>query len=297
MVLPPPPLRIQTSVFTSAVFLVIVSAVMTALMGWSVANEAHAAAALMHERALWGHGVPAADGSYEGEVETHRLVFHSYKLTVKYRDDQGRAHEGSREFSALGGGFDPNQAVEVRYAPDDPEDFVLGAAVDMSGRRWASIGFSGSIGPFLIGLFGCLAVTAARAVSRTMRCARDGYPVEVELIGAPERDQYQNTTYRFRVAGEGMSTVHGATLRKQGPVVVRDDPTRALGVRSRSNPSAVILLGEDGYPFALSLEARDAMREAALRGALDVAAVSTARGDPGGLRCHEARCICARADV
>src|ERR1700722_10458706 len=183
--LPPPPHRIRSSVFTRAAFLVVLWAGMTALMGWYLLTVLpQQVSELRREHALWDRGVPAVDGSYEGEVSTSRFVFSTFRLTVNYTDQNNLDHTGKVEFESLGGSLDDKAPGEVRYDPDHPDQFVLSKALDMSGSRWASVGFFGIVCTGIVVLFGWLAMRTVGDVRRTMTCAQDGYGVEVEIVKA-----------------------------------------------------------------------------------------------------------------
>jgi hypothetical protein len=256
--LPPPPHRVRTSVFTRATFLVVLWAGMTALMGWYVlAVLPQQVSEIRREKELWNRGAPAIDGSYEGEVSTNRFVFSTFRLTVHYTDQNNFDHTGKLEFDSLGGNLDDKTPGEIRYDPDHPDQFVLSKALDMSGTRWASVAFFGVVCVGIVALFGWLALRTVKDVRRTMACARDGVAVEVEIVSASVPDRYGTVRYAYRVAGGPTTpTVHKSVLQKRAVMRAGGDVKRAMAMQSRTEPAAVVLLAADGHPFELPPEVR-----------------------------------------
>ncbi len=256
--LPPPPHRVRSSVFTRAAFLVVLWAGMTALMGWYLFGVLpQQVSEIRREHALWDRGVPAIDGSYEGEVSTSRGVFKTFKLKVDYTDQNNQDHTGKLEFESLPGDLDDKTPAEIRYDPDHPDQFALSKALEMSGSRWANAGFFAAMSVGLIALFGWIALRTVHDVRRTMACARDGVAVEVEIVSASTPDRYGTVRYAYRVAG-GPTTpkVHKSVLQKRAVMRAGGDGARAVAMQSRTEPEAVVLLAADGHPFELPPDVR-----------------------------------------
>jgi hypothetical protein len=97
-------------------------------------------------------------------------------------------------------------------------------------------------------------VTDAR---RTMACARDGQTVALEIVSASNADRHGTVRYTFRVVGGASAPkLHKGVLQKRA--LLRSG-ANGVGVQSRTEPDAVVLLASDGYPFDLPGDARDAL--------------------------------------
>src|SRR5512145_1805973 len=73
------------------------------------------------DQSLWRRGVPAKEVRVEGHVTTKKLVWHSYNLTARWRDEKGAVRQHKVNVETLFGGLDQRWPPELRYEPHAPE--------------------------------------------------------------------------------------------------------------------------------------------------------------------------------
>ncbi len=99
MVLPPCPLRLQSSFvwknfLAGTIMLAIGVAAAVGYAWWQYDSVGE----LLDQTRVWRAGVPAPQTEVKGEVTTHKFVFRSYDLNVRYVDQKGALHEGKLTF-------------------------------------------------------------------------------------------------------------------------------------------------------------------------------------------------------
>jgi hypothetical protein len=216
---------------------------------------------ILEQKRIWQTGIQSRGAEASGKVTTRRAIFKEYNLTVRYVV-QGRIRTGKVEFDTLAVGADTKADPIVRYDPRRPQKFALSWAVDVTGARWVSFGVFFSFLVGIGGVFVWLFVSTLRRVSDARACAAESDEVWLTITGVT-RDQYGNTTFKFRYTAAGESTprdgqsVVGA---KMGAPLYRDEQTLAevLGLVSARRPARPWLLSADLYPFDVPPGEREA---------------------------------------
>jgi hypothetical protein len=249
-ILPAPPRatsagRLVKKLFAS-LFLAFLGVALLGGMGWYASTLV---GSLQHDRDLFARGTPAADGSVEGEARTRRMVFHDYKLTLSYTDQDGKEHTSRQEFETLLGEVDQNSPAEIHYDPDHPDHAVCSWSVDVTASRATQAGLA-----ILIALSGTVlfygAARAGRDAFWERDAAREAQEVRAQLAEL-SRDQHGNVTYSvIAEVAPGHLVKDKAVLNKKTPWRLGED---ALALYSPHH-ERLFLVESDGAPVVLSDE-------------------------------------------
>jgi hypothetical protein len=230
---------------TSAVFIGLLGLGMLGGMGYyafTLAND------ILDSRAIFARGVAAQDAEVEGTSRARRVVFHEYKLTLRYTDERGVAHTAKEEFDTILGEVDKDEPVEVHYDPTRPDRAASSWAVGLTTSRalWAAIAAAMSVlGGFVIFAGG----RGVRDAFFERDAARDGREVRVRLAES-SRDQYGNVTLTMTAEVTPGQIVNGrVTLNRKSPWRLGGDDALGLYCEQRRR---VFLVESDGQPVVLS---------------------------------------------
>ena len=269
MVLPPRPLRLQSSFvwkfqLGGLALLLGALAVAVAVVLW----QAAAVRALLDQNGIWAAGQEAAGASAGGEVTTHLGILHSYTLHVKYLDGQGAEHAGVLEFDALFASVDRDKDPVVRFLADAPERFALSWAQDLGTSRWAAAGVWVLLGAGLIGgAIGAGGWFVLRRLGDARRCARqaDEYVARITSV-VPQyvKGRHSGNAYLFAA-----QTVDGRPITGKAdfplahtPLFADREGTSMLVLAAQDCLQRPVAPRDDFFPFALTAEEQAAARAA-----------------------------------
>jgi hypothetical protein len=183
MLLPPTPLRLQSSFVWKYRLggLVLLAVGISAGAGYA-AWQYNTIRELLDQARIWRMGEPALEVRVSGREKTSKGIFHGYELDVEYVDAREGRHKRTMKFDTLGGEVDQNAEPAVHYLKDDPDQYALSWAMDVTTSRWCSIGFMMLAGVGLIGgSFSFLGWRALRRLLDAQRCAARSDEVIVEI--------------------------------------------------------------------------------------------------------------------
>jgi hypothetical protein len=170
-----------------------------AFIAWAISSGIE----IRNDQRLWQSG-KADDGvQVEGKDTSRQFIAHEYKLTVRYRTQEGAELETKIEFDTLGA-IDHKQEPALRYDPSDPKRIALSWAIEASSQRWLWVIFIAIVGPLIGAGFGVVGRGFARRwrVTRTIAAGSEEVIGEVTFIN--EQRQYGrvvNRTYQFAYVG------------------------------------------------------------------------------------------------
>src|SRR5579859_1983373 len=125
-ILPPRPLRLLPSFVRRCLLLstLLLLPAAAAFVG-AVYYVLTTTASIHHDQALWHSGVPVDDADVSGDDDNTDGIFHTYRLTVTYDDQDDNPHVGTLRFDSIVHSIDRSTRPEVRYNPENPDDFAL----------------------------------------------------------------------------------------------------------------------------------------------------------------------------
>jgi hypothetical protein len=224
-------------------------------MAWSGASD------ILHDQRIWNAGGPLLPASVHGKVTTRQFVLKSYHLEVEFSSPDGRERHHKVEFDTLFGALPKDGPMEVRVSPDNPNDFTLGAVVEIASKRWAAVGFFGVVGIFLIGgSFTIITWASTRQWRRVARAAHSGVPVSCPFVHREAVINQGRPTgaekFTFRVpaaVAKGIDVEVTYQCRtKDNDIIQLSGEKYVLALVPPDAPTQAILLLRDYYPLRLS---------------------------------------------
>jgi hypothetical protein len=272
MLLPPCPLRLQTSFVWKnqlvGVLLLLIGIAASLGYAWW---QYDAVRELIEQTGIWQAGVPAAWSEVKGEVTTNRFIFRGYDLDVTYLDAQGARHQGKLKFDTLGGAVDQKRDPVVHYLKDAPDRFALSWSMDVRTSRWVSVGFMALVGIGLVGgSFSYLGWLALRRLADARRCAARSDEVIVRITKVvPQMVQGRHTGNTIHFAGvtvDGREVAGKMVLAKKYEPLYADPSLQTMvALVPPENPKRAVVLRSDFHPFLLTTEEQAQVRAAIAR--------------------------------
>lgn len=259
----------------TGLILLLGGAISLALFCWYVINGINE---MQYEKSIWERGQPAPLAETQGQYRSRWNILKHYELTVIYQDQQGNEYEKPCEFSTLFGGVDEDQAVEVRYLPDDPERFALSWAIAAEGPRWSNLALYALIilgFGVLLGFAGWGKLGELRLARRLSAGGREIRLQIVEVVRADKEDvqvsrrrRTENPglfTYRFTYPEHSKKDGHVCSQtidHVNGIPLFLDDGRRTMtGLMDPDRPDQVLLLRFNFYPFSIPRDQHERLRQ------------------------------------
>lgn len=223
---------------------------------------------LTTQQRIWRTGVRARSVEVSGRVKTSRGIFHDYELEVEYEDEQQVRHKDTLKFDTLVG--EVNQASEpvVHYLKDDPHQYALSWAMDVTASRWGSIGFLGLAGVGLVGgSFSFLGWRALRRLLDAQRCAQRSDEVIVQITKVKQHTAHgsvANNEIFFAGSTADGRPVTGDVMfsTKFEPLWADASGQRMVALVPPENLKRAVVLRSDFWPFDLNPDEQARVRAA-----------------------------------
>ncbi len=216
---------------------------------------------LQRDQRLWAEGEVQAPAEVEGQKESRDFILNSYKLNVRFADEDGVLHSGKVDFDLLFSSADEAAQPAVRYHRGRPDEFALNWAAQASKGRWASFAFMTVVG---VGLIGGSLLIVGIAAFRTTRAqthaARVG--VEVECVVSRVDEQLVNGRKTGSLIYVFLLPEHftngGPTERqvlmnpKKGTPILLEGGSKLIALVDPSDPRRFLVVRNDFFPIAVA---------------------------------------------
>jgi hypothetical protein len=243
----------------------------------AIAWQAGVARGILADQRLWSHGLVADDLQISGHETSHNFILNSYELTATFTTSDGQHRSEKLSFDAFLQSVDQNAPLSARYDAADPSRVVVSWQLDIVRGRWFAVVFFAGMGVFL---GAALVLVGRRTLGRLFlarRAAVSFEELELTVVNvATVRHKGRPTgeiKYYFVVPEDGhapgkKSRTRSASFnekKRETPIFLSPDGRRILAVRPSNSRDVPLVLRQDGYPFALSETARDALTAAVAR--------------------------------
>lgn len=228
--------------------------------------QAKSALALLREERVWNEGTPARQAYVEGQEYTRHSLFRQYDLKVVYNDDDLTVYHKELSLTSLSKALDRWQSAEVRYNPENPEEFALLWALELRGGRWAAIALYSGFALLAALLSWGIAWSQWRPVRDALSCLRapEHRLLTVREIKEPKKPT-GDVVYRYvapSAPGKPPREAEVFCPQSEGEPLFSDESrSHLVALVSTRRPTRHLVLRNDLYPLALAPEEASAIRE------------------------------------
>ncbi|HEY0479230.1 MAG TPA: hypothetical protein VGD37_17045 [Kofleriaceae bacterium] len=238
--------------------------------------QAGAARDIVRDQQVWSHGAVAEDLRVSGQETSRNFVLNSYELTATFTTRDGQPRSEKISFDAFLQSVDQDAPLDARYDTADPSRVVLSWAMDVTRGRWCAVAFLGVMGLIIAASLLMVGIRALGRLFVARRATASFEELELTVVQATTIRHNGRPTGRIKYEFLVPDDLHVAGKRtrkrsvtfnekKETPVFLSGDGKRILGVRASASRDVPVVPRQDGYPFALSDAAREALTAAAAR--------------------------------